>query len=63
MGGANAQQQMHMIGHSTNGFGYNLQSFRRAAKVGVKPWTPYRLYQWLLVLRPENDVDMQTQMG
>src|SRR2546426_6891334 len=40
--GEQTEQKVNMIGHTTHFFRYDVQRARRATKVGVQPFTPFR---------------------
>lgn len=63
MGGFQSHQQMHMIRHAADGFGNATQAMDRATKIFMKPWTPRGIDQRYPVLRAENNVIMQAQIG
>ena len=54
-----SEKQMHMIRHSTDGIGNDLQIAGHATEVGMQTFPPFWLNQRHPVLGAENDVNVK----
>ena len=63
MGGAQTDEQMHMVGDTADGFGDAIQTMDDAAKEGVQAWAIRRSDERLAVLGGENEMIVEGEMG
>ena len=61
--GAQADEQMHMVGHAADGLRDAFDVSHHPAEIGVQPLAPHSSDDWHTVLGAKNDVEMKREMG
>ncbi len=63
MRGFQSNQKMHMVGNTAHAFGKTTQTTNGAAEVFMQTISPIRMNERDAILRAEDDVAMQAQVG